>query len=122
MRGAKKLRNSIGLIMTAFFFLPGMGNSQTTANVLKDNSPKVIQKKYDFSKKGMQVLPISSFNKYSVLISPKLYKYEDLALFCKFEEKVSRNSKVAMRFRLGSLDYVNNLEQKPYTQSYLTKK
>ena len=40
-------------------------------------------------------------------LQPKHY-----GLFCKIEEKIEIKSKVPVRFRLGSLDYVNRLEQK----------
>jgi len=39
--------------------------------------------------------------------TPKHYGY-----FCKLESKIETKSKVPLRFRLGSLDYVNYLEQK----------
>ena len=43
------------------------------------------------------------------------YNFDNLAMFCKIEEKVAKKSNLHMRLRLGSLDYVNYLEQKPLT-------
>lgn len=37
----------------------------------------------------------------------------DLPLFCKIEYHLDKILPVSFRFRLGSLDYVNQLEQKP---------
>jgi len=34
------------------------------------------------------------------------------AFFCRVENKIEKNSNVGFRFRLGSLDYVNMLENK----------
>lgn len=50
-------------------------------------------------------LPIKS-------ISPSLYS-ENLGFICKKEWQLEKLTTVPFRFRLGSLDYVNYLEQKP---------
>ena len=41
-----------------------------------------------------------------------IFEVEKLPLFCKIEHKLSKNSNVNLRMRLGSLDYVNKLEGK----------
>lgn len=46
------------------------------------------------------------------LISPSLYK-DQLGFVCKKEWELEKITKVPLRFRVGSLDYVNYLEQKP---------
>ena len=77
----------------------------------------LIEKKYDFSLGNEHILSLPALqeNTNGILIKmPSAYKFEDLALFCKFEEKVAQNSNINMRFRLGSVDYVNYLEQKPF--------
>ena len=38
--------------------------------------------------------------------------YQNLAIFCKLEYKLEKKSGVPVRMRLGSLDYVNQLEGK----------
>lgn len=35
-----------------------------------------------------------------------------LPFFCKMEHKIEKNSKIAFRFRVGDLNYVNMLENK----------
>lgn len=43
---------------------------------------------------------------------PTIFDENKLPLFCKFEHKLAKSSKVNLRMRLGSLDYVNKLEGK----------
>jgi len=38
--------------------------------------------------------------------------YKNLAIFCKLEYKLEKKSGVPVRMRIGSLDYVNQLEGK----------
>lgn len=37
---------------------------------------------------------------------------QSLGMFCKAEDKISAKAPILLRFRLGGLDYVNNLEGK----------
>jgi|GEM_PF-1026358 len=41
------------------------------------------------------------------------WEASDLPLFCKIEHHVAQKSRIPVLFRLGSVDYVNALEQKP---------
>lgn len=43
---------------------------------------------------------------------PRAYRYEELALFCRIEVQLERATKIPVRFRLGSVDYVDYLEGK----------
>lgn len=43
---------------------------------------------------------------------PRAYRYEELALFCRIEVQLERVTKIPVRFRLGSVDYVDYLEGK----------
>ncbi len=57
------------------------------------------------------VNPKSTNLKHDIL-SEHAFRPEDLPIFCKIEYNISRTSKVNIRMRLGSLDYVNYLEGK----------
>jgi len=43
---------------------------------------------------------------------PLAYAYKDLAFFCKIEVQLERAVKLPVKFRLGSVDYVDYLEGK----------
>ena len=43
---------------------------------------------------------------------PIIYSYEELAPFCKLEVKMEKVVKMPIKFRLGSVDYVDYLEGK----------
>jgi len=43
---------------------------------------------------------------------PAAYAYKDLAFFCKIEVKLEKAVKLPIKFRLGSVDYVDYLEGK----------
>ena len=43
---------------------------------------------------------------------PLAYAYKDLAIFCKLEVKMEKVVKMPVKFRLGSVDYVDWLEGK----------
>ncbi|HKK75249.1 MAG TPA: hypothetical protein VJ953_09265 [Saprospiraceae bacterium] len=43
---------------------------------------------------------------------PTSYRYQDLAFFCRLEVKLEQSSKIPVRFRLGSVDYVDYMEGK----------
>ena len=43
---------------------------------------------------------------------PNTHRVPHYGIFCKWEEEILKASKVPLKFRLGSLDYVNYLEKK----------
>ena len=53
-----------------------------------------------------------SKNKKDIQKIPLAYCYNNLAFFCKVEVKIEKRFSIPIKFRLGSLDYANYLEQK----------
>jgi hypothetical protein len=52
------------------------------------------------------------------LVTPRVrnvYNYEDLAIFCRLEVKAERAAGFPVKFRLGEVNYVEQLEGKPYS-------
>jgi len=43
---------------------------------------------------------------------PKIYSYHNLAFFCKVEVKLEKAAKFPVKFRLGDVNYVDQLEGK----------
>jgi hypothetical protein len=49
----------------------------------------------------------------SPVLKPGLLPHANAAFFCRMEASLDKKVKIPLRFRLGSLDYVNSLERKP---------
>ncbi|NJN77961.1 MAG: hypothetical protein HC803_06195 [Saprospiraceae bacterium] len=46
------------------------------------------------------------------------YDYNDLAIFCKLEVKMEKSAGIPIKFRLGEVNYVEQMEGKPYSIFY----
>jgi hypothetical protein len=121
MKGA---RNKVVTRLSVFILcilLSIAAMSQSNFETVNQNSI-IVEKKYDFTFDKTLFPPSDSFmikvsgsnisfkNSETLSIVNPLMKR---ALFCRLEDQVSKKSNIAMRMRLGSLDYVNQIEQKP---------
>lgn len=97
---------SIGLILV-FVLFAGQGFGQLNSTFFKANQKKyTIISSLDLLAKlpDSKLLPITK--------QRSIFDSDKLPFFCKFEHKLSQKSKLNLRMRLGSLDYVNKLEGK----------
>jgi len=75
--------------------------------IVNNQPPKFLQKNsFDFFKK-------SGINPEVKALLPEPFYYNCLGFFCKKEIQIEKITTLQFRFRLGSLAYVNYLEQKP---------
>lgn len=89
----------LGFLLTANIIASAQNATQKTAQfpTLLELKPSI---NFDLSKKSSKhFLPTKNY-------------YKELAVFCKLEYKIEKQSKIPLRMRLGSLDYVNRLEGK----------
>jgi len=52
----------------------------------------------------------------SLMATPKVYNYHALGMFCKFDVGLDKGSKIPLRFRLGTVGGVDELERKGPTR------
>ena len=98
------VRNLSFLVLFTFFFA-----SMTAQQSI------ITQKKFTLPVTS-DIIAIDTTLSFKTVKLPQVYDYNKLAIFCKIEENVAKKSSINMRFRLGSLDYVNYLERKPNWQ------
>lgn len=73
---------------------------------------KVEQKKFKIISSMDLLAKLPNSKTLSFKKQRSIFDVEKLPFFCKFEHKISQKSKLNVRMRLGSLDYVNKLEGK----------
>ncbi|OIR12747.1 hypothetical protein GALL_58140 [mine drainage metagenome] len=56
---------------------------------------------------------IDSLKLYPLHILPNNYYFNNIGFFCKKEILFEKATKIPLRFRLGSIEYTDYLEQKP---------
>ena len=96
---------SFGLVILGLFAFSKWGISQTEFKV-KNDSIRFDSLLSTQSFKPSFNLPQSS--KFTI----NSFNASTLPVFCKIEHKIESVSKIAFRFRLGELNYVNMLENK----------
>ena len=94
-------------VVAVFVLFMSQGYSQinTEFSLLKD-------KKYTLVSSLDLLAKLPDYKIQTVKKQRSIFDVEKLPIFCKFEHKISQKSKLNLRMRLGSLDYVNKLEGK----------
>jgi hypothetical protein len=72
---------------------------------------------FDYKLSVLQIKTDSGFQNFSSLNQsfnsfPNIYNYHNLAFFCKVEVKMEKAAKFPVKFRLGDVNYVDQLEGK----------
>lgn len=121
MKGARNKDIQRFTIFALCIFFSLAGKSQINFENVNQNSI-IVEKKYDFT---FDKTLIPSSDSFMIIVLGRAISYGNSetinivnplmkrALFCRLEDQVSKKSNLAMRMRLGSLDYVNQIEQKP---------
>ena len=81
----------------------------------------LIQLDYDFDVSQYENIADSSTTNYttearSIMTMPKAYDFHSLGMFCKFDVYLDKGSKIPLRFRLGTVGGVDELERKGPTR------
>ena len=87
-----------------------------TVNVDHAGAIQLVLSEYQFSidtkKKPIDLQQIANYPDLNSNAWTKEWKSSDLPIFCRAEHLIQKQSGIAFRFRLGSVDYVNALEGK----------
>ena len=97
---------SLCIISVLVFF-----TSQGYGQILTKNT-YTKQKKYTLISSLDLLAKLPNSKILSIKKQRSIFDADKLPIFCKFEHKLSQKSKINVRMRLGSLDYVNKLEGK----------
>lgn len=76
------------------------------------NFEKQLRMDYNFKDSLSVINPTSPFLLFTPALSPSYYS-NHLGFFCKKEIQLEKITSIPVRFRLGSMEYVNWMEQKP---------
>lgn len=100
-----RMKVRIGLVIFGLLAFSKWGISQTELKIQKDSV------RFDSLLSTQSFKP--SFNlPQSSKFTTNSFDVSTLPVFCKIEHKIESVSKIAFRFRLGELNYVNMLENK----------
>jgi hypothetical protein len=112
------------IVLIVFFFNPSailaqVGLNSDHLNVLPILSIDFNPFFFEASPSTSKMVTWSKFKfkaadlqKNSTLLVPKTYSVEELAFFCKVEVKLEKTVRFPVKFRLGDVNYVDQLEGK----------
>lgn len=108
MEMAKINTNSQQFLLSVLFVISIAGvfhSQQLPKNIILNPIPLSQQRLLNFKPNWVQTVAVSPF-------TINRFEPNSLPFFCKIEHNIEKNSKIAFRFRIGELNYVNMLENK----------
>ncbi len=117
------MKNLYKILVVAFLFNSATTQAQVGLNLNNSAAFSIPVKTFNDSlfpfmyKNGTQ--PLNQLKGFSLQNNrssafPKTYEYDDLAFFCRVEVKLEKATKFPVKFRLGDVNYVDQLEGKGY--------
>lgn len=116
------MKKLLGISLFFLLSLPLWGQLRSEAGALGLKQKKLQLSQLingtNFSQQ-IQYFTLKELSKHPSILSPSqqqpnpaAYAYKDLAFFCKIEVQLEKAVKLPVKFRLGSVDYVDYLEGK----------
>jgi len=110
-------------LITAFFYCFGLITANGQSAGFAGKSIVVLQQEkidvaesFQFYKSKMTLRVSQQYPSLSTVFqtqaTPKIYAFEELTFFCKIEVELEKAAGIPVKFRLGSVPYVDRLEGK----------
>lgn len=103
-------------LVVLWILATNLGSAQTVGLKWKcaDNSNSTVESSSNWRKSLFLAKEMPA----SVVAMPSAWCYKELAFFCKLEVKMEAKAKFPIKFRLGDVRYVDQLEGKISSYSY----
>lgn len=93
-----------------------IGVQMPTLEIVSNSTPNNLTIALDTEAKVDSTAVAAPIPSVSIMAAPKVYDYHALGMFCKFDVGLDKGSKIPLRFRLGTVGAVDELERKGPTR------